>query len=75
MHTVEAVPALRVTCDDGTHHGAVGSIVFRAWAKTGSGLRQWLFEAQALKWVAADELGGQALLPADRPIIEALNSH
>ena len=32
-------------------------------------------EAQALKWVAVDELGGQALLPADRPIIEALNSH
>ena len=30
-------------------------------------------EAQALKWVAAAELGGQALLPADRPIIEALN--
>ena len=29
-------------------------------------------EAQALKWVAAAELGGQALLPADRPIIEAL---
>ena len=32
-------------------------------------------EAQVLKWVAAAELGGQALLPADRPIIEALNSH
>jgi 8-oxo-dGTP diphosphatase len=32
-------------------------------------------EAQALKWVAAAELGGQALLPADRPIIEALNSN
>jgi len=32
-------------------------------------------EAQALKWVAAAELGGQALLPADRPIVEALNSH
>ena len=32
-------------------------------------------EAQALKWVADAELGGQALLPADRPIIEALNSH
>ena len=31
-------------------------------------------EAQALKWVAAAELGTQALLPADRPIIEALNS-
>jgi 8-oxo-dGTP diphosphatase len=30
-------------------------------------------EAQALKWVAATELGGQALLPADQPIIEALN--
>jgi 8-oxo-dGTP diphosphatase len=29
-------------------------------------------EAQALKWVAAAELGGEALLPADRPIIEAL---
>jgi 8-oxo-dGTP diphosphatase len=32
-------------------------------------------EAQALKWVAAEELGGQALLPADRPIIEVLVSH
>jgi 8-oxo-dGTP diphosphatase len=32
-------------------------------------------EAQALKWVATAELGGQGLLPADRPIIEALNSH
>jgi 8-oxo-dGTP diphosphatase len=31
-------------------------------------------EAQALKWVAAAELFGQALLPADRPIVEALNS-
>ena len=31
-------------------------------------------EAQALKWVAAAELGAQALLPADRPIVEALNS-
>jgi 8-oxo-dGTP diphosphatase len=31
-------------------------------------------EAQALKWVAAAELAGQALLPADRPIIEALNA-
>jgi 8-oxo-dGTP diphosphatase len=30
-------------------------------------------ETQALKWVAATELGGQALLPADQPIIEALN--
>jgi len=29
-------------------------------------------EAQSLKWVAAAELGGQALLPADRPIVEAL---
>jgi 8-oxo-dGTP diphosphatase len=32
-------------------------------------------EAQALKWVAAAELGSQALLPADQPIVEALNSH
>jgi 8-oxo-dGTP diphosphatase len=32
-------------------------------------------EAQALKWVAAAELGGQGLLPADRPIIDVLNSH
>ncbi len=31
-------------------------------------------ETQALKWVAAADLGGQALLPADRPIVEALNS-
>jgi 8-oxo-dGTP diphosphatase len=31
-------------------------------------------EAQALKWVAAAELASQALLPADRPIIEALNA-
>ena len=31
-------------------------------------------EAQALKWVAASELATQDLLPADRPIIEALNS-
>jgi len=31
-------------------------------------------EAQALRWVAASELGSQALLPADRPIIDALNS-
>jgi 8-oxo-dGTP diphosphatase len=31
-------------------------------------------EAQALKWVAAAELAAQALLPADRPIIEALNA-
>jgi 8-oxo-dGTP diphosphatase len=31
-------------------------------------------EAQALKWVAASELATQHLLPADRPIIEALNS-
>ena len=29
-------------------------------------------EAQALKWVAAAELGSEALLPADRPIVEAL---
>ena len=31
-------------------------------------------EAQALKWVAVAELAGQGLLPADRPIIEALNA-
>lgn len=31
-------------------------------------------EAQALKWVAAAELAAQALLPADRPIVEALNA-
>jgi 8-oxo-dGTP diphosphatase len=31
-------------------------------------------EAQALKWVAAAELTAQALLPADRPIVEALNA-
>jgi 8-oxo-dGTP diphosphatase len=31
-------------------------------------------ETQALKWVAAARLGGQGLLPADRPIIEALNA-
>lgn len=31
-------------------------------------------EAQALKWVAASELAAQGLLPADRPIIDALNS-
>jgi 8-oxo-dGTP diphosphatase len=31
-------------------------------------------EAQALKWVAAAQLAGEALLPADRPIIEALNA-
>jgi 8-oxo-dGTP diphosphatase len=31
-------------------------------------------EAQALKWVRASELAGEPLLPADRPIIEALNS-
>jgi 8-oxo-dGTP diphosphatase len=31
-------------------------------------------EAQALKWVAASELAGEPLLPADRPIIDALNS-
>lgn len=29
-------------------------------------------EGQALKWVRVQELGGEALLPADRPIIEAL---
>jgi 8-oxo-dGTP diphosphatase len=27
------------------------------------------------EWVAAAELGAQGLLPADRPIIEVLNSH
>jgi 8-oxo-dGTP diphosphatase len=31
-------------------------------------------EAQALRWVAAAELAAQALLPADRPIVEALNA-
>jgi 8-oxo-dGTP diphosphatase len=31
-------------------------------------------EAQALKWVAVGELHAHALLPADRPIIEALNA-
>jgi 8-oxo-dGTP diphosphatase len=31
-------------------------------------------EAQALKWVAAAQLAGEALLPADRPIIDALNA-
>ncbi len=31
-------------------------------------------EAQALKWVPAAQLGEQALLPADRPIIEALSA-
>jgi 8-oxo-dGTP diphosphatase len=31
-------------------------------------------EAQALKWVMASELGGEPLLPADRPIVDALNS-
>ncbi|HWW19909.1 MAG TPA: 8-oxo-dGTP diphosphatase MutT [Steroidobacteraceae bacterium] len=30
-------------------------------------------EAQALKWVRASELAGEPLLPADRPIIDALN--
>ena len=29
-------------------------------------------EGQALRWVQAQELGKQALLPADRPIVEAL---
>ena len=31
-------------------------------------------EAQVLRWVAAAQLGAQALLPADRPIVEALNA-
>jgi 8-oxo-dGTP diphosphatase len=31
-------------------------------------------EAQALRWVATAELAGQALLPADRPIVKALNA-
>jgi 8-oxo-dGTP diphosphatase len=31
-------------------------------------------EAQALRWVAASELAVEPLLPADRPIIDALNS-
>jgi 8-oxo-dGTP diphosphatase len=31
-------------------------------------------EAQALRWVAAAQLGAQGLLPADRPIVEALNA-
>jgi 8-oxo-dGTP diphosphatase len=31
-------------------------------------------EAQALQWVAASELPALALLPADRPIIEALTA-
>ncbi len=29
-------------------------------------------EGQALKWVRAEELGNEALLPADRPGVEAL---
>ena len=29
-------------------------------------------EGQALRWVHAQELGKEALLPADRPIVEAL---
>ena len=29
-------------------------------------------EGQALKWVRVEELGSEMLLPADRPIIEAL---
>jgi len=29
-------------------------------------------EGQALKWVPAGELAGEALLPADRPIVEAI---
>jgi len=31
-------------------------------------------EAQALKWVRASELAAEPLLPADRPIVDALNS-
>jgi 8-oxo-dGTP diphosphatase len=31
-------------------------------------------EAQALKWVMASELIREPLLPADRPIVDALNS-
>jgi 8-oxo-dGTP diphosphatase len=31
-------------------------------------------EAQALKWVAACELAAQSLLPADGPIVDAINS-
>ncbi len=31
-------------------------------------------ESQALRWVPAAELGQQPLLPADRPIVEALAS-
>jgi 8-oxo-dGTP diphosphatase len=31
-------------------------------------------EAQALQWVAAAELSAVGLLPADRPIVEALNA-
>jgi len=31
-------------------------------------------EGQALKWVSVAELSQERLLPADRPIIEALNS-
>ena len=31
-------------------------------------------ETQCLKWVALSELATQGLLPADRPIIDALNS-
>jgi 8-oxo-dGTP diphosphatase len=30
-------------------------------------------ESQALKWVSREQLAHEALLPADRPIIEALN--
>ena len=29
-------------------------------------------EGQALKWIPAGELAGEALLPADRPIVEAI---
>jgi 8-oxo-dGTP diphosphatase len=31
-------------------------------------------ETQALKWVELAELGAHSLLPADRPIVDALNS-
>ena len=30
-------------------------------------------EAQALKWVQPAELGSEALLPADRPLVEELS--
>jgi 8-oxo-dGTP diphosphatase len=32
-------------------------------------------EGQALKWVSVTELSQQQLLPADRPIVEALNAY